>query len=193
MNKLEELYTRVHNDPKIIATLPIEEVDLLLNDMGLDLTTFMEKELKFIHEMKAQWTSPKPTQLTQWLEDQFTEGWQTLAEIFNKPVSAFRGTVVIKRAKPINLADLTVVLIVEIKKSKNQQVNVVLRVVMEDDKSHLPEGIKLTVIPQSGERKEDITKPHCNFLEQEWSYDIGEQFQLILSLGDNQAIEHFTV
>ncbi|MEK8016239.1 MAG: hypothetical protein VSS75_005170 [Candidatus Parabeggiatoa sp.] len=55
MNRLEKLRASIDNDPKIIATLPIEDVDALLDDMGVDITPFIEKELNFINGIKAKW------------------------------------------------------------------------------------------------------------------------------------------
>jgi len=55
MNRLKELNASIDNDPKIIATLPIADVDMLLDDMGVDLTPFIEKELNFINGIKAKW------------------------------------------------------------------------------------------------------------------------------------------
>lgn len=55
MNRLTELNASIDNDPKIIATLPIADVDMLLDDMGVDLTPFIEKELNFINSIKAKW------------------------------------------------------------------------------------------------------------------------------------------
>jgi hypothetical protein len=137
--------------------------------------------------------------LGQWLEGQFVEataaGWQTLEDIFRKPIPAFRGSVVIKRAKPINLGtNLTVVLIIEVKKhSENQEINVIFRLVMTDEQTDLPEHLKLTVISQSDESLEVVAGPHHDYLEQEWLYEIGEHFRVILTLNDIQVTEYFTV
>ncbi|RKZ85201.1 MAG: hypothetical protein DRR19_16685 [Candidatus Parabeggiatoa sp. nov. 1] len=140
--------------------------------------------------------------LAQWLQGQFTEtitaGWRTLEEMFRQGFFckqyAFMGTVVIKRAKPIHLtADLTVALILELKKMANQEINVVLRVLATGDKPYLPEHLKLTVISESEESLDVVAGPEHDYLEQEWLYETGEQFRVRLTWNDIQVTEYFTV
>jgi len=141
--------------------------------------------------------------LSQWLEGQLTEaiaGWRTIEDMFRQGFfhgsvpGSFMGDVVIKRAKPIHLTtDWTVALIIELKKLNNQEMSVVVRVVTTGEKPYLPEGLRLIVISESGESVEVTAHSDHDYLEQEWLYERGEQFQVTLSWNDIQITEDFTV
>ena len=139
--------------------------------------------------------------LTQWLQGQFDDsikiGWQELKNIFCKPIPAFMADVVIKRAKRIQLDNIqTVVLITKLEKTENQQLKLIFQVTVTDEPdapNFLPPTLKLTVTDQSANVLEVAAGDNDDYLEQEWLFEKGEQFRVILTLNDIEITEHFTV
>jgi len=136
--------------------------------------------------------------LSQWLQKNFTKateaGWQMLEEIFAKPIPAFMATVAIKRAKRIDLGtDYTVVLVVELNEIENQDIKVIMRLYPFGEQTNLPDNLKFTVIPKSGEPHEYLAKSHHPAFETEWFYKRGEQFRVKMQLNDVTVTEDFVI
>ncbi|OQY51818.1 MAG: hypothetical protein DRR19_10280 [Candidatus Parabeggiatoa sp. nov. 1] len=144
---------------------------------------------------------PKRIKLGQWLQGQFAEaiaaGWLPLKENFRKPIPAFKSGVVIKRSKRIHLdKDQMVVLIIKLEELENQQLKLIFRVTVTDEPDEpdcLPPTLKLTVTNQSAQVYEVKAGDHHDYLEQEWRFEIGEQFRVTLALNDIEITEYFAV
>ena len=57
----------------------------------------------------------------------------------------------------------------------------------------LPENLKLTVIPEPGESQEISASLGDNYLIQEWFYDFGDKFSVLIQLGEVSVTEFFSV
>jgi len=142
--------------------------------------------------------SHTPVNLAQWLQKQFADsmkiGWQTLEEIFRKPIPAFRSGVIIKRAKQISLGkEQTVALVIELKELEDKRLKVIFQVTVTGEQDSLPPTLKLTVTDQSANVLEVVAGDNDDYLEQEWLFEMGEQFRVRLSLNDIEITEYFAV
>ena len=142
--------------------------------------------------------SHTPVNLAQWLQKQFADsmkiGWQTLEEIFRKPIPAFRSGVIIKRAKQISLGkEQTVALVIELKELEDKRLKVIFQVTVTGEQDSLPPTLKLTVTDQSANVLEVVAGDNDDYLEQECLFEMGEQFRVRLSLNDIEITEYFAV
>ncbi|MDM8564124.1 DUF1822 family protein [Candidatus Halobeggiatoa sp. HSG11] len=142
--------------------------------------------------------APKRVNLTQWLKGKFTDtveiGWQTLEEVFHRPVPAFMAGVEIKRAKRIDLnKEQTVILIIELKELEDKQLKVIFQVRVTGEQDYLPTTLKLTVTDQSANKLEVSAGEQDDYLEQEWLFENGENFRVTLNLNDIEITEFFSI
>jgi hypothetical protein len=162
--------------------------------------TLYQDAADMLQEVTLQ-SSHTQVNLTQWLQGQFDDsmkiGWQELKNIFCKPIPAFMANVVIKQAKRIQLDNIqTVVLITKLEKTENQQLKLIFQVTVTDEPdapNYLPPTLKLTVTDQSANVLEVAAGDNDDYLEQEWLFEIGEKFRVILTLNDIEITEHFAV
>ncbi len=136
--------------------------------------------------------------LGQLLENKFDKaiesGWLTLEEIFGPKKFAFRrNKAVVKRAKKITLDTDKVALVIELYELENQEMRVLMRVYPIGKQTYLPENLKFTVIPKSGEPDEYLTESHNPGFEKELFYKHGEQFSVKIQLDDVTVTEDFVI
>jgi tetratricopeptide (TPR) repeat protein len=140
--------------------------------------------------------------LSQWLQKNFTKateaGWQMLEEILGARQLAFRTATskvqTIKRAKRIAFnVEQTVVLVVELMPIENQDIKVIIRLYPFGEQTNLPDNLKFTVIPKSGEPHEYLAKSHHPAFKTEWFYKRGEQFRVKMQLNDVTVTEDFVI
>jgi len=133
--------------------------------------------------------------LSQWLQNIFTKaieaGWLTLEEIFGTAIPAVR-KMAVKRAKQIDLGAEKLALVMDIKEL-TQEFSVILRIYPFGEQTNLPDNLKFTVIPKSGEPHEYLAKSHHPAFETEWFYKRGEQFRVKMQLNDVTVTEDFVI
>ncbi|ALF52125.1 hypothetical protein ACX27_03505 [Nostoc piscinale CENA21] len=148
--------------------------------------------------------------LSQWFIGQVDAGWQTveaLRELLDsRPNYAFRGSVTTeesfqsqttKRAKLIDLgiqiAHQPLMLIVEISPEENQT-SIRLQLHPTANQVYLPEGVKLTVLDESGAVfLEAQARSADNYIQLQFRGDIQEQFSVVISLDDMSVREQFII
>ncbi|MCC5640519.1 DUF1822 family protein [Nostoc sp. CHAB 5844] len=173
----------------------------------------LEKLIDRIAQLKA---SPVQTlvNLSQWLIGQFDAGWQTVESLRDslesRPAYAFRGSVTseeslanqqpaaTKRAKLIDLgiqlANQPLMLIVEISPEPNVKTSIRLQLHPTGNQVYLPEGVRLTVLDESGEIfLEAQARSADNYIQLQFRGNIQEQFSVAISLGDMSIREHFMI
>jgi Protein of unknown function (DUF1822) len=152
--------------------------------------------------------------LSQWFMNQFEAGWQTVESLRDlldsTPAYAFRGGVTTeetspnqpqiatKRAKLIDLGiqidNYPVMLIVEISPEANIKTSIRLQLHPTSSQIYLPEGVKLTVLDESGDVfLEAQARSADNYIQLQFRGDIQERFSVQISLGDMSFIEHFLI
>jgi hypothetical protein len=139
--------------------------------------------------------------LGQWLEGQFTEaiaaGWQTLEEIFRKPIRAATRDdhEVIERSKRINLGVVqTMAVVMELEKLENQYVKVTLRVLPLEEKTYLPENLKLTLLSESGQSLDKVlVGKNEDRAKQVIKGSSGDRFSFEMALENVAVTENFEI
>ena len=149
--------------------------------------------------------------LSQWLEEVFETGWQTVDALLNpaEPEFAYRFRkrdilendtieVAVQRAKLIDLgmqlASHRVALIVELTPESEQKREVLLQVHPTGKETYLPPQLQLIVLDESGlvfldaqARNED------NYIQLQFSGLPGELFSVQVALGDTNILEDFVI
>ncbi|MBE9004174.1 DUF1822 family protein [Fortiea sp. LEGE XX443] len=172
----------------------------------------LEKLIDRIAHLK---TSPIQTliNLSQWFIGQVDAGWETVESLRDllesRPAYAFRGGVTTeessnqpqaatKRAKLIDLGiqlvNQPLMLIVEISPEPNVQTSIRLQLHPTGNQIYLPEGLKLTVLDESGEVfLEAQARSADNYIQLQFRGEMQEQFSVGISLGDMSIKEHFII
>jgi hypothetical protein len=138
--------------------------------------------------------------LSQWLQNIFEEGWQTVETILGneKAGLAFRNTTCTKRAKLIYLGtEHPVVLTVAI--MQKDDVEIVLRI--HTTAKYLPSNLKLSVLDElgvpllddDGVALEAQARSIDNYIQLSLYGQPGEQFGVKVVLEDNSVIESFVI
>lgn len=150
--------------------------------------------------------------LSQWLQESFETGWQTLDSLLNppqlNPAFAFRNRALaepslqrsepsIQRAKRIYLGvqieELPLILSVELQPQTNQPTRIFLRLYPADTQ-YLPAQTRLTILDETGATfLEAISRSADNYLQLEISGETGEQFTVQVSLNDVRVVESFVI
>ncbi|NEP13843.1 MAG: DUF1822 family protein [Symploca sp. SIO2C1] len=149
--------------------------------------------------------------LSQWLEEVFETGWQTVDALFKpaelefaynfrkRDITEDNGLeVAVKRAKLINfgtqLANNRVALIIELTPESDQKKNILLQVHPMGKENYLPPQLQLTVLDESGlifleaqSRSED------NFIQLQFAGLAGELFSIQVAFADASIIEDFVI
>ncbi|MGB3207273.1 MAG: DUF1822 family protein [Crinalium sp.] len=141
---------------------------------------------------------PAILNLSQLLQNNLNEaiqaGWRTLEEIFGITTTTFAfRSIAVKRAKQIQLGELTLALILDIAPAQNQEISIYLGIYPLEPQNSLPENLKITLFFESGEPLEIPVTPNSLGIIQELFFDPGEQFSVQLSLEDESIIEYFII
>ena len=145
--------------------------------------------------------SQTPINLGQWLQQVFEDAWLTVEEALGiqEPSLAFGfRTHVVKRAKLIDLGmqlgGHAVALILTIMPEADQSINIVVQVHPIDDKTYLPQYLKLVLLSTDGEVIYKVSaRSSDNVIQIEFKGQPGEQFQIEVALGDVSVTENFVI
>ncbi|MEG4985376.1 DUF1822 family protein [Microcoleus sp. BR0-C5] len=172
---------------RIMSLFEEDKLSELLGIEVLDVGGIVESQLV---------AQPKVINLSQWFQNNFVEAiqeaWLTVEEVLGKNIRnpAFRSQAV-KRAKLIQLAEITVALILDIAPAENQEISTILGVYPIGSQTYLPENLKLDVY-ESEETLVEIQAPlQSEGMIQELFLLPGEAFRIEVSLGDFKQIEKF--
>lgn len=138
--------------------------------------------------------SPLPTvHLSQWLQQQFETGWQTVEEILGRRSLslAFRW-VPVQRAKQIDLAGQPLALIITLT-SVAEPLALHLQLCSIDEHTPLPAHLRLRILA-AGEVFQEITTAAADrFIQYEFTAEPGETFKIELSCQGISRGESFVV
>jgi hypothetical protein len=151
--------------------------------------------------------------LSQWLQNSFETGWQTVESLLNPPemnlAYGFRGMGipsglsdqsaegVVRRAKLIDLniqMPSPVALIVELVPEAAQRTDIRLQVHPTGNQIYLPENLRLEVLDQAGDPfLEAQSRGVDNYIQLQFSGVPGESFQVRVAIADASVVEHFVI
>ncbi|MEZ2246792.1 DUF1822 family protein [Microcoleus sp.] len=138
--------------------------------------------------------------LTQWFDNTFTTGWQTVTELLNpQQLQATARTQKLERGKLIDLrADLltnSVVLLVNLSRENDDSstVEITLRVYPTGDDVYLPPSLKLLVLSDNEVFEEVTARSADVFMRCQFEGEVGEEFSGQLVLGDVVVTEDFVI
>jgi hypothetical protein len=152
--------------------------------------------LAYLNRLQQQ----KPVSLRNWFDDIFAEGWQAIEEILHPEQFEWafsrRSATLITRGQQIDLgmqlANKSVALIVTLPPEEDSEVEIKVQVYPVGGESNLPEGLKLTIMDDSGETVLEAKSRECDsFIQQEFSAESGEEFGVVVSLGEAKITQYF--
>lgn len=170
--------------------------------LGFVKTTATEtlpiSQLKPLEDL-LKYLKPEPlVNLSQWLENIFDAGWQTVEEILGSPDMslAFRGvkSVAVKRAKLIQLGNSSVALILDLTQSTDPEPLIKVQVRSVENNNSLPDGLTLKIIDEAEQPCLDAVARRGDYLIQtQFSGQKKEQFTVNVSLGEESVVEKFII
>jgi|SanBayMetagenome_1026888.scaffolds.fasta_scaffold11638_2 DNA-binding Xre family transcriptional regulator len=152
-----------------------------------------------VEDVRPEWED-KPVSLSQWFDNIFTIGWQTVTELLNpQQLQATARTQKLERGKLIDLrADLlshSVVLLINLSRENDDSstVGITLRVYPTGDEVYLPPSLKLLVL-SNNEVFEEVTARSADvFMRCQFEGELGEEFTVQLVLGEAVVTENFVI
>lgn len=152
-----------------------------------------------VEDVRPEWED-KPVSLSQWFDNTFTVGWQTVTELLNpQQLQATARTQKLERGKLIDLrADLlshSVVLLINLSRENDDSssVEITLRVYPTGNDIYLPPSLKLLVL-SNNEVFEEVTARSADvFMRCQFEGEVGEEFSVQLVLGDVVVTEDFVI
>lgn len=185
-------------------------------EIGLDRLQSLDYFLEYLEKLSlaaAQNSeevraNAKLVKLNQWIEKVFEVGWENLERVMKhpqeyaivrkKPIEADRPNDDITRGKLIDLgiqlADRPVVLIVSLLSTHECEREIRLVVRSAGNYPYLPEKLQLTVLDAEGnEVLQAQAREADNWIQLEFTGEIGEYFSVSLALGEISMVEEFII
>jgi hypothetical protein len=152
----------------------------------------------------------EPIQLSQWLQNVFETGWETLEALFNPPQAEFAVNFrsiptrnrmpecppsEVKRGKLLNLQrlDEQVALLIGLKPATPSEMNVSVEVYPMGDRLYLPHDLQLMVLDEKGEAVMQAQARSTKNIQLHFSGESGESFGVRVALGDVSITEAFLI
>jgi hypothetical protein len=140
--------------------------------------------------------------LRHWLEDTFAQGWDKMEQIspeysalafrFLKSINNHRNA----RGKVINLSNsLAVTLFISCQFSENNQRNIILQVYPQKGEVCLPQNLKVFIWDRNNPsiNMQAISRGDDNYLQLEFTGEVGEKFAVTLALETVETTEYFLI
>ena len=136
--------------------------------------------------------------LTQWFQGMFTQGWQSAEELLTpQQLTPVFFAEEAKRAKQINLQiDLithSVILLMNISRENEAEITVNLQVFSAIESNNLPPNLKLKVLSEGETFGEVTARNNDRFIQYEFEAEQGDEFTIVLQLGEAIVTEDFVV
>lgn len=173
-------------------------------EVPLNQLQSLEDFLLYLSELEVaksqqQENSSSLVKIGQWLDGFVDAGWQTIEHLLNPQQLglAFKSAVSMTRGQKIDLGmqleQISVALVVKIAAGSDGEVNILTQVYPVGNHV-LPQGVKLNIHDESGESVlEVISRDEDNWIQLEFSAELGEKFQIILTHGDSEQTRVFEV
>lgn len=186
-------------EAKILGFTPQAEAEVPLNQLQS-----LENFLLYLSELEID-KSPQDEDLSilvkigQWLDGFVDASWQTIENLLNPQQLglAFKSAVSMTRGQKIDLGmhleQISVALVVKIAAGSGLEVDILTQVYPVGNHL-LPEGVKLNIIDNLGENVlEVISRDEDNWIQLEFSAELGEKFQIMVAYGESQQTKMFEV
>ena len=143
-----------------------------------------------------------PVNLGQWFQGIIEAGWQTMEELLSLEqmdlALEYRAALEIARGRQINLgmqlAGTSVALIVALVSEADAEVDLRMQLYPMEGETYLPPELKLIVIDNSGEEVLSTESREVdNFIQLEFTAELGETFSVAVVLGDARVTQEFVV
>jgi hypothetical protein len=163
----------------------------------------LEALIEYLEQLKQ--SASTLTNLSQWFDSVVDASWQTVESLLSqsglRPMYAFRGSEMVsgtRRAKLIDLgiqiANQPVMLIVEINPQLNQETNIRLQLHPTGNQVYLQAGVELKVLDEfGGIFLEAQARSADNYIQLQFSGEVGERFSVKVGLDDGSITEHFVI
>jgi hypothetical protein len=146
--------------------------------------------------------SKQVVKLRQWLEDTFSSGWYSLEQISREsPALAYRYLKTInsrstERGKVIDLGNsLAVALLVSCQLEEDNQNKIILQVHPLKGQIYLPANLKVFLWDRANPNinMQAISREQDNYLQLEFTGEVGEQFAVTIALESVEISEYFLI
>ncbi len=164
----------------------------------------LEDFLLYLSELEVakspqQEDSSNLVKIGQWLDGFVDTGWQTIENLLNPQQLglAFKSAVSMTRGQKINLGmqleQISVALVVKIAEGSEGEFDILTQV-YPIEHNVLPEGVKLSISDKSGDNVLEVTsRDEDNWIQLEFSAELGEKFGIMVAYGESQQTREFEV
>ena len=196
---------RLQVNPENCYLIPITQWETQLDRLLLNLRFLTPSAIPLPTAEPA--ISNKLVRLTQWLDNLFDAGWQTIDALLGtealalsfRNVSSLNRQSDIKGAKLIDLGlevgDRALVLLVAIAPEDDEKVGIRIQLHPRENRSYLPADIELKMLFPTGETVQEArSRDRDTYIQLKYfKTQHGTQFNVRVALGDRQVIETFVV
>lgn len=184
-------------------------------ELPIDRLQSPEELIAYLHEL-AQPVREIRINLSQWLDNVFTMGWQTVENLLSSneltPAFSFRSNDItdtfereseeneadVRQAKLIDLqlqlGRFQVVLVVELRAESNQKIDICVRVYPIKTEPYLPPGLQLIILDEAGVVfMKAQARPIDNSIQLQFIGQPGESFSVKVALENASIIEDFII
>ncbi|MBW4498706.1 MAG: DUF1822 family protein [Scytonema hyalinum WJT4-NPBG1] len=155
-------------------------------------------ELEVAKSLESE-DSSSLVKIGQWLDGFVDAGWQTIEHLLNPQQLglAFKSAVSMTRGQKIDLGmqldKISVALVVKVASESEGEVDILTQV-YPVGQNVLPEGVKLSISDESGATVLEVTsRDEDNWIQLEFSAELGEKFQIMVVYGESQQTREFEV
>jgi hypothetical protein len=153
-------------------------------------------DLRSLDDLLDALVAKPVTQLQQWFEGIFSEGWQTpeLALAGFRSLGVTQG---VRRAREIELqldSCSSLILMIELMPVETNTVHLDVKLYPNQTAQYLPEHLAIRIVEENGEvGMEAIARSHDNLIQLEFYGELGEQFDLEVALETATLTEKFII
>lgn len=204
------------NKGELFGFVPTAKISTIPKKIRIDSLQPLDSLLDCIHDILDNVTAANfniaPVNLSNWLENIFTDGWLKLEDLLSTPKenlafstrSNFSDNLEnseegITRGKKIDLGiqlgnKQFALIVTLLPTTEDEEVYICLRVYPTGNQIYLPKNLQLTVLDETGTSCVEIsTRDEDNWIQSEFSGQTGEEFSVKLVLGDISITEDFVI
>ncbi|MGV0027881.1 DUF1822 family protein [Phormidesmis priestleyi] len=161
-----------------------------------------EDLIDHLYELRQPELVRSSVSLNQWFQGIFDGGWQTVESLLSPSELRFarwKGSAIDfpRRAKLIDLgiqlSQHSVALVIELRPQANQQTEILLQV-HPTNAAFLPPQLHLSVLDDANNTFLEVRSRNAdNYIQLQFSANVGEQFRVSIALEDARVIEEFVI
>lgn len=186
-------------DATILGFTTQPQAEIPLNQLqSLEDFLLYLSELELANSPQHQ-DSSSLVKIGQWLDGFVDAGWETIEHLLNPQQLglAFKSAVSMTRGQKIDLGmhfeQISVALVVKIAAGSQGEVDILTQVYPVGNHVLL-QGVKLNISDESGENVlEVISRDEDNWIQLEFTAELGEKFQITVAYGESQQSKLFAV